>query len=87
NSAYGNVRRDQKNLFNNRTNAVELQNPDFMMLAKSFGAKGHRVASPEELRPALKQAIAEDAPALIEVTIEPDTEASPWPLLVRMPGS
>ncbi|MEM9359760.1 MAG: thiamine pyrophosphate-dependent enzyme, partial [Pseudomonadota bacterium] len=46
NSAYGNVRRDQKNLFNNRTNAVELQNPDFMMLAKSFGAKGHRVASP-----------------------------------------
>lgn len=86
NSAYGNVRRDQKNLFNDRTNAVELQNPDFMMLAKSFGAKGYRVGSPEELRPALKQAIAEDVPALIEVTIAPDTEASPWPLLVRTPA-
>ncbi len=86
NSAYGNVRRDQKQLFNDRTNAVELQNPDFMMLAQSFGAKGYRVSSPEELRPVLGEAIAKDLPALIEVTIEPDTEASPWPLLVRTPG-
>ena len=85
NSSYGNVRRDQKNLFNNRTNAVELQNPDFMMLAKSFGAKGYRVNSPEELQPALKQAIAEDVPALVEVTVDADIEVSPWPLLVRTP--
>ncbi|MAI48605.1 MAG: hypothetical protein CBC34_021700 [Hyphomicrobiaceae bacterium TMED74] len=87
NSAYGNVRRDQKNLYNNRTNAVELQNPDFMMLAKSFGAKGYQTSSPEELRPALKQVISEDVPALIEVTVDPDSETSAWPLLVRAPGS
>ena len=57
------------------------------MLAKSFGAKGYQASSPEELRPALKQAIAEDVPALIEVTVDPDSETSAWPLLVRAPVS
>lgn len=85
NAAYGNVRRDQKRLFDNRTNAVELRNPDFMALAASFGAAGYRVDSPQTLRPALKQAIRDNKPTLIEVVIEPDSEASPWELLVRMP--
>lgn len=84
NSAYGNVRRDQKRLFSGRTNATELTNPDFMALAASFGAKGYRVDSPETLRPALRQAIKDDKPALIEVTIDPDQEVSPWELLVRI---
>ena len=87
NSAYGNVRRDQKRLFDNRTNAVELRNPDFMALAASFGAESYRVDSPQSLRPALKQAIKDNKPTLIEVVIEPDSEASPWELLVRMPTS
>ena len=86
NSSYGNVRRDQKRLFDGRVNATELRNPDFMALASSFGAKGYQVASPEELRPVLRQAIAEDKPALIEVIVDPDSEASAWELLVRRPG-
>ena len=86
NSSYGNVRRDQKRLFDDRVNATELRNPDFMALTASFGAKGYQVASPEELRPVLRQAIAEDKPALIEVVVDPDSEASPWELLVRRPG-
>jgi acetolactate synthase-1/2/3 large subunit len=84
NSGYGNVRRDQKRLFSGRSIATSLRNPDFMNLAQSFGAKGYRVDSPETLRPALRQAIAEDMPALIEVVVDPEAEASPWELLVRM---
>jgi acetolactate synthase-1/2/3 large subunit len=83
NSGYGNVRRDQKRLFSGRAIATSLRNPDFMDLAHSFGAKGYRVDSPGTLRPALRQAIAEDTPALIEVVVDPEAEASPWELLVR----
>jgi acetolactate synthase-1/2/3 large subunit len=55
-----------------------------MGLAQSFGAKGYSVDSPEALQPALRQAIAEDKPALIEVVVDPEEEISPWGLLVRV---
>ena len=84
NAGYGNVRRDQKRLFSGRSIATSLRNPDFMDLARSFDARGYRVDSPETLRPALRQAIAADRPALIEVIVDPDEEVSPWELLVRM---
>ena len=84
NSGYGNVRRDQKRLFSGRSIATSLRNPDFMDLAQSFGAKGYRVDSPNALRPALRQAISEDKPALIEVVVDPEEEVSPWELLVRV---
>lgn len=87
NSAYGNVRRDQKRLYDNRTNATELHNPDFLLLAQSFGADGYRVTSPAELEPALAMAIAADKPAIIEVVVGADVETSPWHLLVRQSPS
>ena len=83
NSSYGNVRRDQKRLFDGRVNATELRNPDFMGLAKSFGAAGYQADSPETLRPVLRQAIKDDKPTLIEVVVDPDTETSPWELLIK----
>ncbi|MGI9525437.1 MAG: thiamine pyrophosphate-dependent enzyme [Hyphomicrobiaceae bacterium] len=87
NTSYGNVRRDQKRLFNDRIIATELRNPDFASLSESFGAKAYRADSPETLRPALKEAIANDKPALIEVIVDPDSEASPWELLIRTSAS
>jgi len=86
NSGYGNVRRDQKQLFDNRTNATDLRNPDFLLLAQSFGADGYRVDSPETLAPVLQTAIEKNQPAVIEVVVDPTVEASPWPLLVRQPA-
>ncbi len=78
NGAFGNVRRDQKTLFYGRIIASELANPDFLKLAESFGVAGHRVHSPDALRPVLERALADDAPALIEVVVDPDSEVSPW---------
>jgi acetolactate synthase-1/2/3 large subunit len=83
NSAYGNVRRDQQQSSGHSIGA-ELLNPDFVRLAESFGVSARRVASPAELGGALEYALANDAPVLIEVGIEPDTETSPWPL-IHMP--
>ena len=78
NGAYGNVLRDQRTTFANRINGAVLVNPDFMVLAKAFGVEGHRVASPEELRPVLRHALGRAEPVLIEVVVEEGSEASPW---------
>lgn len=81
NHAYGNVRRDQLQNFAGRLAGADLRNPDFVALARSFGADGYRVETPEELRPVLSQAIANDRPAIIEVVTPTGSEASPWPYI------
>jgi acetolactate synthase-1/2/3 large subunit len=70
-NAFGNVRRSQIEDYGNRVIASDLRNPDFMKLADSFGITGMRAASPEALRPALRQAIAANEPALIECPVGP----------------
>ena len=79
NDAYGNVERDQTTMFEGRTLGTRLHNPDFVALAESFGVKAVRVNTPGALRPALKAAIDEDRPALIEVAMP--NAADPWPPL------
>ncbi|MBV8343142.1 MAG: hypothetical protein JO173_12260 [Gammaproteobacteria bacterium] len=81
NRSFGNVLRDQQTTFGGRFLGESLRNPDFVALARAFGAAGCRVSTPEELQRELERALAADAPALIEVPIEPGTEASPWPFL------
>jgi pyruvate dehydrogenase (quinone) len=49
--------------------ATDLKNPDFAALAASAGLLGLSVRSPEELRPALVQALAHPGPALVEVEV------------------
>lgn len=83
NQAYGNVRRDQITNFSGRTLASDLPGVDYVKLAESCGVKGYRVASPVDLAPVLEKAIAEDVPTLIEVQLDPDEEANPWPLILR----
>lgn len=75
-SAFGNVRRMQQEEHGNRVIASDLLNPDFMKLADSFGIKGHRVRSPEQLRPVLEKAVAGKEPVIIEVPI--GEVPSPW---------
>jgi len=82
NSAYGNVLRDQQRLFEGRLIGSELRNPDFIKLAESFGVSARRVSTPGDLRFELERALALDAPALIEVSIDRNSEASPWEFLM-----
>ena len=78
NSAYGNIRRDQMNAFEGRLIGADLVNPDFVVLAQSFGAEGYRANTPNQLKQVLAQAINENAPALIEVVTPRGSETSPW---------
>jgi acetolactate synthase-1/2/3 large subunit len=78
NRGFGNIRRDQRRLYQGRYMAEGLTNPDFLKLAESFGVAGYRVDSPDSLKPVLARAIENDAPALIEIQVEQDSEVSPW---------
>lgn len=85
NASYGNVLRDQRTGFGNRVIGAVLDNPDFQMLAKSFGIEAYRVASPEALKPVLANAIKAGKPVLIEVEIVQGSEASPWEFIHLKP--
>ena len=81
NSSFGNVRRDQMEKFDGNLIGSDLVNPDFVRLVESFGVAAYRVHTPAELRPVLASAIDDDRPAVIEVSIERGSEASPWKFL------
>lgn len=78
NSAFGNVRRDQELGFDHRIMCADLQNPDFVKLAQSFGIEAHRAESPQALEPLLSKAFQASGPVLIEIPIVRGSEISPW---------
>jgi acetolactate synthase-1/2/3 large subunit len=80
--AFGNVRRIQQEQFGNRLIACDLANPDFVKYAESFGAIGLQARGPDELRLALREAIARREPALIEIPVA--AMPSPWEF-IHMP--
>ena len=45
----------------------ELKNPNFAAMAEAMGIKGVRVEAPGDLEGALKEALAHDGPALVDV--------------------
>jgi pyruvate dehydrogenase (quinone) len=49
--------------------ATNLKNPDFAALARSAGLHGSSVTSPEQVRPALLEALQFPGPALVEVAV------------------
>ena len=75
-NAFGNVMRDQVNMFDGREYGAEVQNPDFMKLAEAFGVRGVRVeGSAADLAKAVKESLSIEAPTLIEVPELAVTEA------------
>ncbi len=81
NEAYGNVLRDQTRLFLGRESGSALKNPDFQTFAKSFGVRSWRVRDGKGLRAALTDALAANAPVLIEVMTDITKESSPWEII------
>jgi acetolactate synthase-1/2/3 large subunit len=45
-------------------------NPDFVKYAESFGAKGYRLGSADELLPTLQAALAEDTVTVIACPVD-----------------
>jgi len=66
---YGLIKWKQINRFN-RPSHVDFANPDFLLYAKSFGAKGYRIQAAEELLPALQEALAQPTVTLIDCPVD-----------------
>jgi acetolactate synthase-1/2/3 large subunit len=49
---------------------IKFGNPDFVKLAESMGLKGYRVTHSAELVPLLKEALAQDIPAVIDCPVD-----------------
>ncbi len=67
--AYGLIEWKQRAQFG-RTSNIDFTNPDFVKYAESFGAKGYRISSADELAPTLKQAIADDTVVVIDCPVD-----------------
>ena len=67
NHLFGASNRDQVRRFEGRVVGTELHNPDFVMLAESFGARGIRVPDIDDAPQAIRDAIAGERPTVIEV--------------------
>ena len=68
-SEYGLIHWHQLRHFG-RPSHITFNNPDFVKLAESFGAKGYRVQAADELVPTLKQAIADDTVVIIDCPVD-----------------
>ncbi|OPY31217.1 MAG: acetolactate synthase catalytic subunit [Methanomassiliicoccales archaeon PtaU1.Bin124] len=74
----GMVRQWQKLFSDKRYSGTNLQrNPDFVMLAKAYGADAIKVERPSELREAFQRAFRSDVPFLVDIHVDPEEDILP----------
>lgn len=66
---YGLIEWKQENHFGH-SSFIKFSNPDFVKFAESMGLKGYRVQSAAELIPTLKEALAQEVPAVIDCPVD-----------------
>lgn len=77
NNFLGMVRQWQQLFHQRRYSFVELQNPDFVTIAKGFGMPGHTCSERENLADSLDKLLAHDGPYLLEVIVEKEENVFP----------
>lgn len=77
NNFLGMVRQWQQLFHQRRYSFVELQNPDFVTIARGFGMDGHTCAERETLSDSLDKLLAHDGPYLLEVIVEKEENVFP----------
>jgi acetolactate synthase-1/2/3 large subunit len=70
NGSYGSIRMHQERQYDGRRFGTDLVNPDFVMLARAFGAGAERVERTEDFRAAFQRARASRKPFLIELALD-----------------
>jgi acetolactate synthase-1/2/3 large subunit len=68
-NGYGLIEWKQMNDFGRPSN-IKFNNPDFVMYAESFGAKGYRIEKGEDLLPTLKKALADNTVSIIDCPVD-----------------
>lgn len=77
NNFLGMVRQWQQLFFEKRYSFTELQNPDFITIAKGFGMDGHKVTKREDLETGIQKMVDHDGPYLLEVVVEKEDNVFP----------
>ncbi len=77
NSFLGMVRQWQDLFFDKRYASTEMENPDFIGIAKGYGIPGKRVTSRDELDAAIDEMLAAESAYLLEVVIEKEGNIFP----------
>ena len=72
NGVYGTIRMHQERRYPGRIVATKLVNPDFVALARSFGAYGERVERTSDFPDAYQRAVDAGRPAVLELSVDPD---------------
>lgn len=67
---YASIRTFQDRVLGGRRYASDLQNPDFVQLAKSYGIDGSRIDTLDSMESVLKERIRSDTLSLIELDLE-----------------
>jgi acetolactate synthase I/II/III large subunit len=80
NGMYGTIRMHQERRFPGRISATDLFTPDFVALAKSFGAHSERVESTDAFAAAFERAVQAKRPALLELCVDPNQITPDWRL-------
>lgn len=72
NGRYGTIRMHQERRYPGRVIGTELMNPDFAGYARAFGAAGFTAATTEDALAAFDDARQSNAPALLELSVDPE---------------
>jgi acetolactate synthase-1/2/3 large subunit len=72
NGMYGTIRMHQEREFPAHSSGSQLQNPDFVALAKAYGYEGVRIERTDQFETALLAALQRQRGTLIEVTLNPE---------------
>ena len=78
NGTLGMVRQMQKHYWGRRYSGVDLSpDPDFVTVAKGFGARGVRVEKPGEIGDALREAKESGRTTVVEIMVDPEIDIVP----------
>ena len=69
NGSYGTIRMHQERAYPSRVSGTDLINPDFVALARAYGADGELVEQTADFAPAFERAAKVGKPALIEIRL------------------
>jgi acetolactate synthase I/II/III large subunit len=72
NGMYGTIRMHQERRYPGRVSGTDLENPDFVALARAFGAYGERVERTAEVPDALDRALAAGTAAVLHLPVDPE---------------
>ena len=85
NNSWGSEKAYQREQYKRRYVGADITNPRFDQHAELFGARGFYVERPQDLGPALQEALTLDIPSVIEVPVDPEELPTPAHAPMQVP--